>query len=49
MEEKQEEMHVDEEGIMFSDVREQSGQRQVKGATLKKLVEILTSESLSGI
>jgi len=42
-----EEIDVDEEGIVFSDVREQSGRRQVKGATLKKLVERLTCESLS--
>jgi hypothetical protein len=40
-------MDMDEEGIVFSDVREQSGHRQVKGATLKKLVERLTCESLS--
>ena len=42
-------MDVDEEEIVFSDVREQSGRRQVKGATLKKLVERLTCESLSGM
>lgn len=42
------EMDVDEEGIIFSDIREQSGHRQVKGATLKKLVERLTCESISG-
>eukprot|EP00026_Physarum_polycephalum_P001826 Phypoly_transcript_01829.p1 GENE.Phypoly_transcript_01829~~Phypoly_transcript_01829.p1 ORF type:complete len:904 (+),score=160.18 Phypoly_transcript_01829:247-2958(+) len=41
------EMDVDEEGIVFADVREQSGRRQVKGATLKKLVERLTDPQVS--
>jgi len=38
---------VDEEGIVFSETREQSGHKQVKGATLKKLVDRLTCESIS--
>jgi len=40
-------MDVDEEGIVFSDVRERSGRRQVKGATLKKLVERVTDPQVS--
>jgi hypothetical protein len=42
-------MDVDEEGIVFSDVRERSGRRQVKGATLKKLVERVTDPQVSGM
>ena len=39
---------VDEEDIVFSDVRDQTGRKQVKGATAKKLVERLTSEAVCG-